>query len=138
MYFDILKNLCWGSSKQKIKNKCVSFYNPLGSQDTGELGKWSRTICIYTGFTNTRDQVSKYLDLPSLKMDGGHSHWLLELELDILTYHLVKLREFGSLLNSLFSLHTYILIITSVCVLFTGQIQKFDFEVQCAHIQSHL
>ena len=50
----------------------------------------------------------------------------------------VKLREFGSLLNSLFSLHTYILIITSVCVLFTGQIQKFDFEVQCAHIQSHL
>ena len=49
----------------------------------------------------------------------------------------VKLREFGSLLNSLFSLHTYILIITSVCVLFTGQIQKFDFEVQCAHIQSH-
>ena len=52
-------------------------------------------------------------------------------------HFLIKLREFGSLLNSLFSLHTYILIITSVCVLFTGQIQKFDFEVQCAHIQSH-
>ena len=50
---------------------------------------------MYTGFTNTRDQVSKYLDLPSLKMDGGHSHWLLELELDILTYHLEK--KFGIL-----------------------------------------
>ena len=48
----------------------------------------------------------------------------------------LKLRKFGSLLNSLFSLHTYIIIIASVCVLFTGKIHKFDFEVQCAHIQS--